>query len=61
MQKQHKSVLTVIFKLFIGGLTSVILIIVLSTVNLQFQEDSLRSVLEIVTAYVTATVWSSCN
>ena len=61
MQKQHNSVLTVIFKLFIGGLTSVILIIVLSTVNLQFQEDSLRSVLEIVAAYVTATVWSSCN
>ena len=51
-------------KLVIGGLTSVILI-VLSTVNLQFQGRfvpiSLRSVLGIVAAYVMATVWSSCS
>ena len=36
MQSQHSSVLTVILKLVIGGLTSIILI-VLGTVNLQLQ------------------------
>ena len=56
--------LTVILKLVISGLTSVTLI-VLSTVNLQFQGQfvpiSLRSILRIVAAYVTVTVWSSCS
>ena len=50
-----QSVLTVIFKLVIGGLTSAILI-VLGTVNLQFQGPfvpvSLRPVLGIVAAHV---------
>ena len=54
--------LTVIFKLIIGGLTSIILI-VLDTVNLQFQGPfvpiSLRLVLRIVAAYVVGTIWSS--
>ena len=59
-----QSALTVILKLVIGGLTSVISI-VLSTVNLQFQgrfvSISLRPVLGIVAAYVMATAWSSCS
>ena len=54
-----QSALTVILKLVIGGLTSVVLI-VLSTVSLQFQgwfvPISLRPVLGIVAAYVMATV-----
>ena len=61
MQKPQ-SALIVIFKLVISGLTSVILI-VLGTVNLQFQGPfvliSLRPVLRIVAAYVMSTVWSS--
>ena len=61
MQKQQ-SALTVIFKLVLSGLTSVILI-VLSTINLQFQGQlvaiSLRPVLRIVAAYAVGTVWSS--
>ena len=56
--------LTVIFGLVIGGLTSVILV-VLGTVNLQFQGQfvsiSLKPVLETVAAYVMITVWSSCS
>ena len=56
--------LTVSFGLVIGGLTSVILV-VLGTVNLQFQGQfasiSLKPVLEIVAAYVMITVWSSCS
>ena len=63
MQKQH-SQLTVILQWIICGLTSVI-VIVSSTVNLQFHgrfvSISLRSVLRIVAAYVMATVWSSCS
>ena len=59
-----QSALMVILKLVIGGLTSVILI-VLGTVNLQFQgwfvSISLRPVLGIAAAYVMATVWSSCS
>ena len=55
-----QSVLTVIFKLVIGGLISIILI-VLGTVNLQFQghfvPTSSRPVLGIVAAYVMAIVW----
>ena len=55
---------TVILKLVIGGLTSVILI-VLGTVNLQFHvrfvSISLRPILGIVAAYVMATAWSSCR
>ena len=47
-----------------GGLTSIILV-VLGTVNLQFQGClvciSLRPVLITVAAYITATVWSSGN
>ena len=57
-----QSSLTLIFRLAIGGLTSVILI-VLGTVNLQFQDPfvltSLRPVLRIVAVYVVSTVWSS--
>ena len=57
MQKQQ-SALTVIWKLIIGGLILVILI-ALSTVNLQYQSQfvpiSLRPVLRIVAAHVTAT------
>ena len=59
-----QSALTVIFKLVVGGLTSVILI-VLGTVNLQFQGPfvpiSLWPVLGIVAAHVLGTVWSSCS
>ena len=62
MQKQ--SALTVIWKLIIGGLILVILI-VLSTVNLQYQSQfvsfSLRPVFRIVAAHVMATVGSSCS
>ena len=63
MQKQY-SQLTVTLKLVIRGLTSGILT-VLSAVNLQFQDwfvsISLRLILRIVTADITATVWSSCR
>ena len=59
-----QSALTIILKLVIGGLTSIILI-VLSTVNLQFHgwfvPTSLRPILRIVAASVMATVWSSCS
>ena len=59
-----QSALTAILKSVIGGLTS-ILLIVLSTVNLQFKGQfvpiSLRPVLGIVAAYVMATVCSSCS
>ena len=50
-----QSALTIVFKLVIGGTTNVILV-VLGTVNLQFQgqfvSTSLRSVLRVVAAYV---------
>ena len=59
-----QSALIVILKLVLGGMISVILI-VLSTVSLQFQGQfvpiSLRPVLGVVAAYVMATVWSSCS
>ena len=59
-----RSALTVILKLVIGNLISVILI-VLSTVNLQFQGQfvpiSLRPLLRAVASYVMATGWSSCS
>ena len=59
-----QSALTVILTLVIGGLIGNILI-VLSTVNLQFQGQfvpiSLRPALRIVAAYVMVTVWSSCS
>ena len=59
-----QSALTVILTLVFGGLISVILI-VLSTINLQLQGQfvpiSLSPVLRIVAAYVMATVWSSCS
>ena len=59
-----QSTLTVIFKLVISGLASIILI-VLGTVNLQFQGPfvpiSLWSVLRIVAVHVPGTVWSSCR
>ena len=59
-----QSSLTVIFKLVISGLTSIILV-VLGTVDLQFQGPlvpiSLRPVLRIVAAYVVGTVWSLCS
>ena len=63
MQSQPSSVLTVILKLVIGGLTSIILI-VLGTVNLQLQGQFvpifLKPVLRIVAVYVMATVCLSC-
>ena len=53
-----------IFRLVIGDLTSIILI-VLGTVNLQFQGEfvsiSLRPVLRTVAAYIMTTVWSLCS
>ena len=53
-----------LFKLVIGGLTSIILN-VLGTVSLQFQGPfasiSLWSVLRIVEAHVLGTVWSCCS
>ena len=56
-----QSALTVIFKLVIDGLTSIILV-PLGTVNIHFQSwfvlISLRPILGIAAAYVTATVWS---
>ena len=59
MQNQHSSILTVILKLVISGLTSIILI-VLGTVNLQLQGQFvpifLKPVLRIVAVYVMATV-----
>ena len=59
-----QSALTVILKLVTAGLTSVILIF-LSTVNLQFQgwfvSISLRPVLRLVAVYVTATVGHHIN
>ena len=59
-----QSSLRVIFKLVISGLTSIILI-VLGTVNLQFQRPfvhiSVQAILKIVAAHVLGTVWSSCS
>ena len=59
-----QSSLTVIFRWVIGGLTSVILI-VLGPVNPQFQGPfvsiSLWPVLRIAVALVLGTVWSSCS
>ena len=59
-----QTALKVIFKLVIGGLTSVILI-VLGTVNLWFQgrfvSTSLRPVLRTVAVHVVGTVRSSCS
>ena len=59
-----QSSLTVILKLVISGLTSIILV-VLGTVTLQFQGAlvpiSLRSALRIVAAHILGTVWSSCS
>ena len=58
----NMSALIVILKLVISGLTSVI-VLILGTVNLQFQHQfvssSLRPVLRIVAAYVMTTVWTS--
>ena len=58
------SSLAVIFRLVIGGLTSIILV-VLGMVNLQFLgrfvSISLRPTLGIMAAYVMGTVWSSCS
>ena len=59
-----QSALTGILKLVMGGLTSIILI-VLGTISLQFQSQfvstSLRPILGIVAAYVMATAWSTCS
>ena len=56
--------LPITLKLVIEGLTSVILL-VLGTVNLQFQGPfvpiSLWSVLGIVAAFVVGAIWSSCS
>ena len=59
-----QSALTGILKLVMGGLTSIILI-VLGTVNLQLQgwfvSISLSSVLRTAAADIRATVWSPCG
>ena len=59
-----QSALTIILKLVIGGLTSIILI-VLSTVNLQFQgwsvSISLRPILGTSATFVMARDWSPCR
>lgn len=59
-----QSAVTVILKLVINDLTSIILI-VFGTVNFQFPGQgvsmSLRPILGLVAAYVTATVWPSCS
>ena len=62
MQNQRSS-LSVIFKLVISGLTSIILV-VLGTVNLQFRGAltpiSLWPILRIVAAQVLGAGWSPC-
>ena len=62
--RHSTAALTGILKVVISGLTGIILI-VLSTTNLQFQDwfvsISLRLILRIVTADITAIVWSSCR
>ena len=62
--QKAQSALTVALKLVIGGLT-IIILIVLSTVDLQFQvwfvSIPMRPVLRIMAVYVMATVWSSCS
>lgn len=59
-----QSALTVISKLVLSGLTSVT-VIVLSTINLQYQgqfvPNFLRQILRIVADYVMAIVWPSCS
>ena len=64
MQKQHSQLWPSSWNWSCSGLISVILI-VLSTANLQFQDPfvpiSLTPVFGIVAAYVMATVWSSCS
>lgn len=59
-----QSALSVLLKVVISGLISVTLI-VLSTVNFQFQGQfipiSLRPFLRIGVAYVMATVWLPCS
>ena len=59
-----QSSLTVIFRLVISGLTSIILI-VFSTINLQVQGPfvfiSLWPILGIVATHVLGTVWSLCR
>ena len=59
-----QSTLTLIFALVSSGLASIILI-VLGTVNFQFQGPfvpiSLWSVLRIVAVHFPGTVWSSCS
>ena len=63
-QRQHTQLWQSSWNWSCGGLISIFLI-VLSTINLQFQGRfvpiSLRPVLRIVAAYVMATVWSSCS
>ena len=63
-EETAQSALIVIFRLVVGGLTSIILI-VLGTVNLQFQDQfvsiSLKPVLGILAAHDMGTVWSSCS
>ena len=59
-----ESSLTVIFKLIISALTSIILV-VSGTISFQFQgalvPTSLQSVLRIAATQVLGTVWSSCT
>ena len=64
LHKETADHLTIIFRLVISGLTSIILN-VSGTVNLQFQGPifpiSLWSILGIVATQVLGTVWSSCS
>ena len=59
-----QSALTVALKLVIGGLT-IIILIVFSTVDLQFQvwfvSIPMRPVLRIMAVYVMSTVWLLCS
>ena len=59
-----QSALTVMVKLGIGGLTSVMLV-VSGAVNLQFRGPflpvSLRPILRTVAAYVMVIIWSLCS
>jgi len=62
--EKAQSALMVIFRLVISDLTGIMLV-VLGTVNLQFQGPlvpvSLRPILGTVRAHVLGTVWSSCS
>ena len=65
MQKQHSQLWPSSWNWSCGALTTIILIVLSTVNNLQFQGRfvpiSLRPILGIVAAYVMTTVWSSCS